>query len=53
MRLPAVGAVTGWAACRLHGAAFFDGLAPDGVTPLPVPLAVGPVAASARSTGCC
>ena len=42
MRLPAVGAVTGWAACRLHGAAFFDGLAPDGVTPLPVPLAVGP-----------
>lgn len=42
MRLPAVGAVTGWAACRLHGAAFFDGLAPDGVTRLPVPLAVGP-----------
>ena len=42
MRLPAVGAVTGWAACRLHGAAFFDGLAPDGVTRLPVPLAIGP-----------
>jgi hypothetical protein len=42
MRLAAVGAVTGWAACRLHGAAFFDGLAPDGVTRLPVPLAVGP-----------
>ena len=37
-RLPAGGAVTGWAAFRLHGAAFFDGLLPDGRTRLPVPL---------------
>jgi len=41
-RLPAGGAVTGWAGCRLHGAAFFDGLARDGETQLPVPLAIGP-----------
>ncbi|SDS18148.1 hypothetical protein SAMN04488570_1311 [Nocardioides scoriae] len=41
-RLPPAGAVTGWAACRVHGAAFFDGLADDGRTRLPVPLAVGP-----------
>ena len=32
------GAVTGWAALRLYGAAFFDGLGRDGRTPLPVPL---------------
>ncbi|QWZ08552.1 hypothetical protein KRR39_01370 [Nocardioides panacis] len=31
-RLPPGGAVTGWAACRLHGAAFFDGLHTDGRT---------------------
>lgn len=37
------GAVTGWAACRMHGAAFFDGLRRDGRTPLPVPLACGPL----------
>lgn len=42
VRLPAGGAVTGWAGCRLHGAAFFDGLGRDGRTLLPVPLAVGP-----------
>lgn len=42
MRLPSCGAVTGWAACLLHGAAFFDGLDIDGVTLLPVPLACGP-----------
>ncbi|WP_121254960.1 hypothetical protein [Nocardioides ferulae] len=41
-RLPVGGAVGGWAACRLHGAAFFDGLAPDGRTVLPVPLVLGP-----------
>jgi len=35
------GAVTGWAALRWWGAAFFDGLAPDGRTPLPVPLLAG------------
>jgi hypothetical protein len=44
MRLPDGGAVTGWAACRLLGAAFFDGLAPDGRTRLPVPLWVGHLA---------
>ncbi|MGA8847535.1 MAG: hypothetical protein WB471_13045 [Nocardioides sp.] len=36
-----MGCVTGWAACRLHGAAYFDGLTPDGATTLPVTLAVG------------
>ncbi len=35
------GAVTGWAALRLWGAAYFDGLGPDGRTPLPVPLLAG------------
>lgn len=42
LRLPEGGVVTGWAALRLHGARFFDGLGPDGRTELPVPLAVGP-----------
>lgn len=42
MRMPVCGAVTGWAACRLYGGNFFDGLAPDGTTHLPVPLAIGP-----------
>lgn len=32
--------VTGWAALRLLGGGFFDGLDPDGVTPLAVPLLV-------------
>lgn len=41
MRLPALGAVTGWAACRLRRGNFFDGLARDGTTELPVPLALG------------
>jgi len=41
MRLPELGAVTGWAACRLRGGNFFDGLARDGITELPVPLALG------------
>lgn len=41
VRLPAGGAVTGWASCRLHGAAFFDGLGPDGTTRQPVPLVLG------------
>ncbi|GGO88940.1 hypothetical protein GCM10011584_17150 [Nocardioides phosphati] len=39
--LPPLGAFTGWAACRLHGAAFHDGLGRDGITRLPVPIAVG------------
>jgi hypothetical protein len=33
------GVVTGWAALRLHGGGFFDGLDRDGRTPLPVPIA--------------
>jgi hypothetical protein len=41
VRLPAGGVVTGWAASRLHRAGLLDGLAPDGVTRLPVPLALG------------
>ncbi len=41
-RLPPGGAVTGWAACRLWGGSFFDGLAPDGRTRLPVPQDLGP-----------
>jgi hypothetical protein len=36
MRLPDGGAVTGWAACRLLGASFFDGLEQDGGTRSPV-----------------
>lgn len=32
------GVVTGWAACRLHGATFFDGTRDGGRTRLPVPL---------------
>lgn len=39
--LPPDGVVTGWAACRLHGGGFFDGLDRDGRTLLPVPLVVG------------
>ncbi|MCW2768052.1 MAG: hypothetical protein JWO11_4011 [Nocardioides sp.] len=39
MRISATGAVTGWAALRLHGGNFFDGLARDGKTRLPVPIA--------------
>lgn len=42
VRLPPEGAVTGWAACRLAGAGFFDGVERDGRTRIPVPLAVGP-----------
>lgn len=37
-RLPPGGMVTGWGALRLAGAAFFDGLAPGGRTPVPVPV---------------
>lgn len=38
MRIGDDGAVTGWAALRLYGAAFFDGLGLDSRTLLPVPL---------------
>lgn len=48
-RLPAGAAVTGWASCLLHGAAWLDGLARDGRTPLPVPVAVGPRGGVRRS----
>ena len=41
VRLPEHGAVTGWASCRMRGAAFFDGLEPDGTGRKPVPLAIG------------
>jgi hypothetical protein len=37
--LPAFGAVTGWAALRWLGAAWFSGLLDDGATPTPVTLA--------------
>ncbi|SEB97460.1 hypothetical protein SAMN04489844_1432 [Nocardioides exalbidus] len=49
--LPPSAAVTGWASCLLHGAAWFDGLAPDGVTALPVPVVVGPRGGVRRHTG--
>jgi len=42
MRLPAGGAVTGWASCRLDGANLLDGLGADRWTRIPVPLAIGP-----------
>ena len=38
VRLPPGGLVTGWAALRLAGGAYFDGLDRDGRTPLPVPV---------------
>jgi hypothetical protein len=38
VRLPPGGLVTGWAALRLAGAAYFEGLAPDRSTQLPVPV---------------
>ncbi len=41
-RLPPGGAVSGWAALRLAGGGFFDGLEPDGRTPRPVRLVVPP-----------
>lgn len=50
-RLPPHAAVTGWAACLLNGAAWFDGLATDGITPLPVAVAVGPRGGVRRHDG--
>lgn len=49
MILPSGGAVTGWAACRLHGANLCDGLDRDATTRLPVPLNVGPRGSLPRS----
>jgi hypothetical protein len=40
-RLPAGAAVTGWAALRMAGGNYFDGLADGGRTRRPVPLALG------------
>lgn len=40
-RAPAHAVVTGWAACRLHGGGFLDGLTAD-LRTLPVPVNVGP-----------
>jgi hypothetical protein len=47
--LAGAGAVTGWAALRLHGANFHDGLAPDGLRRLPVPLVLPRLHRRARS----
>ncbi|MGY2874177.1 hypothetical protein ACVW00_001367 [Marmoricola sp. URHA0025 HA25] len=47
-RLPDGGAVSGWAALRLAGANFCDGLASDGISLLPVPL-VGPPESNFRT----
>jgi hypothetical protein len=41
VRLPATGGVTGWAALRWRGAAFFDGTDQGGRRSLPVPLVIG------------
>ena len=41
LRAGGKGAVTGWAALRLHGVGFCDGLAGDGTTALRVPLVEG------------
>lgn len=41
VRLPAGGALTGWAALHLLGASYVDGVARDGFTLQPVPLALG------------
>ncbi len=51
MRLASGGAVTGWAACRMHGAAFFDGLRDGGRTRVPVPLNCGPLHQIRRQPG--
>ena len=51
MRLISGGAVTGWASCRMHGAAFFDGLRDGGRTLVPVPLNCGPLHQIRRQPG--
>lgn len=50
-RLPPYGVVTGWAACLLLGAAWLDGLARDGRTPLAIRVAVGPRGGVRRDPG--
>jgi very-short-patch-repair endonuclease len=49
--LPPSAAVTGWASCLLHRAAWFDGLEPDGLSRLPVPVVVGPRGGVRRGPG--
>jgi len=53
MRLPRGGVVTGWAACRLCGANFFDGLDVDGRTRFPVPLSIGEFGQLTQSAHAC
>ena len=50
VRLPVDGVVTGWAALRLAGASYFDGLGADGRTELPVPVLL-PHGSRLRSAG--
>lgn len=50
VRLPAGAMLTGWAALRLAGAAWFDGAAADGRTPMPVPVLL-PHASRLRGAG--
>ncbi|MCZ4498690.1 MAG: hypothetical protein JWQ74_1243 [Marmoricola sp.] len=50
VRLPPGGAVTGWAALRLHGGGFFDGTL-DGATLLDVPLVLAPGSTLRRRPG--
>jgi hypothetical protein len=49
--MPPYAAVTGWAACLLHGAAFLDGRAVDGTTELPVGIVVGTRGSMRRHSG--
>jgi hypothetical protein len=50
VRLPVGGMVTGWAALRLAGSMWFDGVGADGRTPLPVPVLL-PHASRIRGPG--
>lgn len=50
-RLPGTGAVGGWAALRLHGVGYLDGLADGGEELLPVPLVVPPGTALRKAAG--
>lgn len=50
-RIEPGGVVTGWAACRLHGARYFDGLMPDGRTLRPVLAVPGPGRRTRPDTG--
>lgn len=49
--IPAGAAVTGWAALAWQGARWFDGVAGDGATPLPVPVALDDQRTIARRAG--